>query len=356
MLDDRLERLLALKAAAEEIASPNSATGRNARDALLESSSLSPQGLDYALAHCLEHSVARSTLSGMVRQTKMVSRAHILLSANVFVAAFRAIALGLVQSPRVSVRASSRSPVFTRLLHEASGRAFELVRELSPQAGEHFWAYGANETLETLRHSLPAQVQFHGHGFGMGVAVFREVPGIRSADLAKVAHALARDTVAFDQRGCLSPRLVLVEGSRSFAEQLCNQLVEALEHWEDKVPRGHLSDEEQADALRHEATMTYVGSSVPAGMGMVFLDPEPERILIPPIGRYLHVTLTRDALGILTTLGPELTTVGFFNGEHLPGQLHDTIGPRRYVDLGQMQTPAFDGPVDLREGWKAEVL
>lgn len=356
MLDDRLERLLALKSAAEEIASPDSHAGKNAREALLESSSLSPAGLDYALSHCLESSVPRSTLSGMVRQTKIVNRAHVLLSANVFVAAFRAIALGLVQSPRTFVRASTRSPVFTRLLHEASGRAFELVKELSPQAGDHYWAYGADETLEKLRHTLPVQVQFHGHGFGMGVAVFREVPGIRSADLAKVADALARDTVAFDQRGCLSPRLVLVEGSRTFAEQLCNQLVEALDRWEEKIPRGHLSEEERADALRHEATMTYVGSSVPAGMGMVFLDPEAERILIPPIGRYLHVTLTQDALGILKSLGPQVTTVGFFNGEHLPGQLHEAIGPRRYVDLGQMQTPAFDGPVDLREGWKAETL
>ncbi len=356
MLDDRLERLLALKAAAAEIADPTASLGKEARKTLLESSSLSGEGVEYALGHCLEHSVPRSTLSGMVGQTKMAARSHVLLSGNVFVAAFRAIALGLIQSPRTQVRSSRRAPAFARLLYEGSNHAFDLLEELTPRAGDHFWAYASDDTIAKLRATLPAQVHFHAHGSGMGAAVIREIPGVRSLDLTEAANALAMDTVAFDQRGCLSPRVVIVEGSREFAENFCNHLVSALARLEESIPRGPLSDEEKADALRHEATMTFVGSSVPAGMGLVFLDPEDGRVLIPPIGRYLHVTRTTDALPILKTMAPTLTTVSFFNGEHLPGLLFEAIGPRRYVDLGKMQTPAFDGPVDLRKGWTADVI
>jgi len=355
MMDDRLERLLALKSAAEKIADPHHPTGKEARE-LLASTLLSPEGIEFALENCLEHRISRSALSGLVRQTPLVARSHILLSANVFVAAFRAIALGLAQSPRTIVRASSRAPVMTQLLHAASGEAFELHAELSPRAGDHFWAYGSDTTLNELRKGLPQGVLFHGHGHGMGVAVFREDFEVRASDLQKAVDALARDTVAFDQRGCLSPRVVLVEGSRGFAETVSDHLVEALETWEARIPRGELSPDETADALRHEATMTYVGSCVPAGMGLVFLDPTPERILVPPIGRYLHVCVTQNAISHLKRLGPQLTTVGLFNADRFPGQLREAIGERRYVNLGEMQTPKFDGPVDLRHGYEVEVL
>lgn len=355
MIDDRLDRLLALKSCAEKIADKETLLGKKAREAL-RSTLLSPQGIDYALERCLEHRVTRSQLSGLVRKTPLVARSHVLLSANVFVAAFRAIALGLVQSPRTLVRASSRSPTMTRLLHEGSGEAFELEDELAPRAGDHLWAYGSDETISSLRTSLPPGVHLHPHGHGMGAAVFREDFEIRAIELEKAANALAQDTIAFDQRGCLSPRIVLVEGSRSFAETVADHLVTALDKWEAVVPRGDLSETETADALRHEATMSYVGSCVPAGMGLVFLDPEDERVLIPPIGRYLHITVTSDAVKLLKQLGDQLTTVGLFNADRFPGRLREAIGERRYVDMGNMQTPSFDGPVDLRHGFKADVL
>jgi hypothetical protein len=355
MIDDRVDRLLALKAAAERIADPHDPYGLEARQRL-KSTLLTPQGIEYALENCLEHRISRSALSGLVKQTPLIARSHILLSANVFVAAFRAIALGLAQSPRTIVRAASRAPVMTQLLHAASGEAFELTEELCPRSGDHYWAYGSDSTLNDLRARLPQGVQFHPHGHGMGAAVFREDFDVRSSDLQKAADALARDTIAFDQRGCLSPRIVFVEGSRNFAETVCDHLVESLEGWEARIPRGELSPDETADALRHEATMTFVGSCVPAGMGLVFLDPVDDRVVIPPIGRYLHVTVTGDAISHLVRLGPQLTTVGLFNADRFPGQLRETIGERRYVNMGEMQRPRFDGPVDLRHGYRAETL
>ncbi len=356
MNDERLKRILALQEAAQSIAHPESPWGKSARELLPEETGLSPQGVDYALRHLLETEVPRSTLSGLVKTQARVERSHVLLSANVFVAAYRAIVLGLCQSATTLVRTSRRSPTFTRLLQEASGGAFEVVNELHPESGDHFWAYGTDETLESLRATLPSGVLLHPHGPGMGVAVFREPIHFEDPELPSKVDALAHDVIAFDQRGCLSPRVVLIEGSRGYAEIVCDLLVQSLRRLEDRIPRGRLNEQETADALRFEATVTFIGSSVPAGMGMVFLDPEVGRVLTPPVGRYLHVTVCDDALSLLTSLGPHLTTIAFENGQELPGQLHERIGPRRMVDLGQMQKPHFDGPVDLRHGFVAEQL
>ncbi len=356
MLDDRLERALALKDAATRLSRPDTTEGRLARQLLTEETGLSPQGVDLALTHCLEHDVSRSTLSGMIRTQALRPRAHVLLSANVFTAPFRAIVLALCQSPKTHVRTSRRAQVFVRLLSEGSGEAFTIVEELSPTSGDPFWAYANDGTLEHLRANLPAGVAFHAHGSGLGAAVFRERGSTNPAELEQAIHGLVRDTILFDQRGCLSPRVVLVEGSRAFAESICDRLVEGLIRAERDVPRGRLTHQEQSDALRHEATMMYVGSCVVAGMGMVVLDPRAERVLIPPIGRYLHVTVTDNALSLLERLGPRLTTVGIYNPVHLTGQLRQVLGDLRYVDLGKMQQPSFDGPVDRRSGLRFDVL
>jgi hypothetical protein len=88
----------------------------------------------------------------------------------------------------------------------------------------------------------------------------------------------------------------------------------------------------------------------------VYLDPVPERIIVPPTGRYLHVSVTDDVVPLIASIGDRVTSVGLFNPGPLIGKLNEAIGPRRYVEVGQMQKPAFDGPVDLRAGFAYETL
>lgn len=354
--DTRLARIEALQRAARQIADPDHPRGREARDVLVRSTGLSPQGVDHALRNCLEHRASRATWSQLVKRQPACARAHVLLSANVFTAAFRAIGLALTQSPHVFVRASRREPEMAQLLFQGSGGSFELVDSLSPVPGDPVWAYGTSETLARVRDTLPGGVRFHAHGSGMGVAVLGPDIPRRGVSLDETADQLAADVAAFDQRGCLSPRLVLVEGDRDYAAAFAQALARACARWEQQIPRGKLTEAETADLHWYRDTMTYAADALPAGKGVVVLDPVDERLVVPPIGRVLHVTRTQDAEKLLQSVAPRVTCVGIAGHDSLEGRLHNSIGERRYTALGAMQAPPLDGPVDLRTGWHAEVV
>lgn len=355
-LEERQRLLHALERAALDIQRPDSSLGRRARALLPESTGLSPEGIEYALGECFEAGAGRAALHQLCRAAPAAPRAWVQLSANVFTGAYRAIALALASSTQVIVRASRRERVFAELLHEASGGSFELEDELAPTPGDHVWAYGSDETLLSLANQLPSGVHLHAHGAGMGVVVLREPSHYDDAHLSHAADALAQDTIAFDQRGCLSPRLVLVEGSPDFRQRFARATAEALGAWERTVPRGRITGLDLAEVNRFEHVARFCFQTLAAGRGLVTLAAEPEQLYVPPPGRYLHFVETESALDALTQLAPKLTTVSFFHPEHLPGLCHERFGARRYVGLGQMQRPPLDGPVDVRAGFSSTVL
>src|SRR6478736_2813162 len=162
-----------------------------------------------------------------------------------------------------------------------------------------------------------------------GVAVVVEPDRMQDVELDQAADGLALDTIAFDQRGCLSPRVVLVQGSDEFAADFTSRLARALSAWERAVPRGRLDEAEAADARRYEDTMIYVGGALRAGRGMVAIDPVAERALVPPVGRYLHVTRTADPLARLVDWADRITCVGMWGAPLLAGLCETKLGPRR---------------------------
>ncbi|HEY3233680.1 MAG TPA: hypothetical protein VGJ84_03120, partial [Polyangiaceae bacterium] len=119
-------RIRRLVEAARKIADPRDPLGIRARELLPESTGLSRQGVEWALTRCLETRPTEKELRQLSASVPTAPRAHVILSANVFVAAHRAIALALAASPRVCVRTSRREPQFARLLCQASDGLFEI--------------------------------------------------------------------------------------------------------------------------------------------------------------------------------------------------------------------------------------
>ena len=343
MKDERRARLEALLESARTLADSTSARGEDARARLARSSGLSPEGIDFALARCLELAPSEPEISALFAVTPSSARAHVLLSANVFVAAHRAIALGLASSSNVCVRASRREPEMAELLLEGAPGLFQLVAELAPEPGEHVWAYGSDATLREIASKLPPSVALHAHGTGFGIGVIGNEP---SAALEHTLERLAEDVALFDQRGCLSPRILCVLGDGAHARDIAARLAAALEKIEKRVPRGRLISEELAEISAYRDSTSYAGELFSAGSAFVSCG---EGLVLPPSGRNLHVVPTTNPLSALGAAAQFVTTYALASvSADLRAELARALPGARACDFGRMQRPPFDGPVDRR--------
>ena len=346
------ERLRALLAGARALVDPSTSLGVRARRELPASTGLSPEGVELALRSCLEHSPGADEVAALLASVTPSRRAHVLLPGNVFVAAHRAIALALATGGEVQVRASRREPVMARLLCEASGQLFRIVETLSPEPGDQLWAYGSDATLDELGASLRSGVRVHagGHGYGVVVVEGDVVPaGAPSAERrAGICRGIARDVALFEQRGCLSPRIVLCRGSVEWVRELAVELSIALAAEERRIPLGRLGDDELAERRRYEQSVRYLGELLPAGSGVVGLVVEGDAVLCPPAGRHLHVARVASLRASLGHIAHEIVSVGVAGGEALRVELASLLPAARLAEPGQMQRPPFDGPVDRR--------
>jgi hypothetical protein len=340
---DALARVRAFAERVAPLADRNSDAHRRAVQALSASTGLSPEGVAYALENCLETGARNHELSELCASVAPSAVAHVLLSSGVFTAAYRAVCLGLAASSNVMVRPSRREPVFAGLLHELSGGAFTLVAELFPKSGEQLFAYGSDETMSALRAALQSGVILHAHSHGIGVAV---VPTLETEERQQAARALAFDAATFDQRGCLSPRSVLIAGDPRAARLFAEELQQALEQLASTLPLGTLTQTEREDIELFSTSMLYAGPVLGEEGSLVALDEAGERIVVSPVGRVLHVTHASDAPRVLTALEPMIACLGLFgDGAQLP---RDCLPNARHCRLGQMQQPRLDGPVDRR--------
>jgi hypothetical protein len=342
----RIERLLE---AARRIADPEHPLGREARQLLPGATRLSAAGVELALERCLELSPSESELARLCESVAPAARAHVLLSANVFTAAHRAIALALACSDQVFVRPSRRAPELARLLSQAAPGLFALVERLDPSCGDAVFGYGSDETLDALKRQLSPGIRLAAHGAGYGIAAL-ESSGVPTGEFASIANQLALDVALFDQRGCLSPRLVLFEGPADPARAFASVLSSALSERAVATPFGEPDDEERAELARQRRTLAYAGEILPSGPGFVALLQEFHAL--PEItGRSLAIVTTRDAVSLARRLERDVTTYAAAGTDAFRESFARALPRARCAEFGALQTPPLDGPVDLRTRW-----
>jgi hypothetical protein len=206
--------------------------------------------------------------------------------------------------------------------------------------------YGRDETIAAVRSAARPGVTVRGHGAGLGVAVVTE-----AADVAEATRGIADDVVLFDQRGCLSPRVVVVLGSEERGDALAAELASKLGELERRVPRGGLDADEVRQARRYVDAMTFAGRLRRTdGGAVVALAPEGAPLHVPPTGRHVHLAVAPDidhARALLAPIASLVVTVGCDDPGTARG-LFPAVSAVRWTWLGRMQRPPLDGPVDLR--------
>jgi hypothetical protein len=310
---------------------------------LVRTTGLSPEGVASALTGHLELEASDEELAALVKGAGETEAVHVVLSANVFVAALRAIAIARAASIDVRVSPSSREPAFARALVDAAGDPSITLTTAPPSTLERgeIHVYGRDETIAAVRASARPGVVVRGHGAGMGVACV-----LAEDTLEDAARLLAEDVTAFDQRGCLSPRVALVEGEESRARAFAECLHHALNAQASLIPRGFLSAAERAEALRYADAVAFAGALWRGAAHAVGLA---SSLVIPPAGRHVHVACAPTLLEMRATLAPIASTIVAV-GISDPARAGELgIAHARVSTLGKMQRPPLDGPVDLRE-------
>jgi len=349
-----VRRVRAVLRAGARIADAECALGAEARRRLVDLAVLSGRGVELALGEHLETTATDAELDALVTSVEDAPRVHVLLSANVCTAALRALALALAAAPDVYIRPSRRDPVLAELLIQvlrddrafcAEGATAQLVDSLNARAGDAVHLYGSDETLEAVRDSLPRGVSVSAHGTGYGVAVLGA-----EADVGDSAAALARDVIVFDQAGCLSPRVVLVEGDVDRVETVASELHRAMTQLGAAIPRGMLGGETEADIARYVHTIQTVGVAMVGSEHVIGVDFTPRALLLPPAARVVHVVRTQpsEASKLLSDQARFITVVGASDEASLVRAVCAVAPHARRSPLGEMQRPPLDGPVDRR--------
>lgn len=314
--------------------------------AIVESTGLSVAGVELALTKHLELEPTEDELRSLVGRAGDASRVAVILSANVFVGALRAVAIARAASPHVAVRPSRRDPTFARaLIASAKDPAIRLDEDLDVgdvSEGE-IHIYGHDTSIADVQQRARAGVRVVGHGSGMGIAWVSS-----RADLPTAARQLADDVIVFDQRGCLSPRAVLVEGRAERADALADALHGELERLDVLVPRGPVPADERAAADRYVATMTYAGRALVGTDHAIGVAPPGAPMIPCPAYRHVHVASCTTEKEAVAWLDPLSRSVVAFGSDDEDAARRLAPPWARLSVLGRMQRPALDGPVDLR--------
>jgi hypothetical protein len=314
--------------------------------AIAASTGLSAEGVELGFER-LEREASNEDLQSLVVAAGDASQVHVVLSANVFVAALRALSIARAAAPRVVVRPSPRDPTLACALVESArdpGITLAVERDVgSIEAGE-IHVYGRDETIAAVRGAACAGVVVRGHGAGLGVALVA-----RTGDVDAAAEALARDIVPFDQRGCLSPRLAFVEGSVSHATAFAQALHASLAGWDRRVPRGALTDDERSESRLWRDTFAFAGRVFEGDGHALAVADGPAGLAVGPSGRHLCIVPVPDWATAARALAPIARFVVAVGTDD--GVAGGTVAPAqaRLSPLGAMQSPPLDGPVDLRD-------
>jgi hypothetical protein len=321
--------------------------------ALADESGLSLGTISWALEEVLELHPSREALALMSARAQPRAAIAVLLAGNVPTAPLRAVVWALAAAPHVIVRPSRRATAFVAhwlaaapalaahvelvpLSEDPAADAHRAIERLPEDSAVH--VYGGEATIAAVAAAAaPRGIATELHGPGLGAIV------ARSEEIVASATAIAEDFAAFDQRGCLSPRLLLSIGDASAAERAATALDRALAAIGAQRPRGRLDPEESASIARARDAAIYAGFAIEGRDHLIMVV---ERPAPGPIGRVVPITPVAnvdEASGALAPLRAVLTTVA--HGREPPLEL--PAGVRR-APLGAMQRPPLDGPVDLR--------
>lgn len=214
--------------------------------------------------------------------------------------------------------------------------------------------YGGEEAISGLRDLLPVECDLVRYGPKLGVGIV-----LRDADLPEAARSLSRDVCAYEQRGCLSPRLVFTVGEER-REPFARLMAEALGDEVEASGRATLSAAE-ASAIRNlRAEVELGGHGVearvvgpPGELGWTVLTAPRPRIETEALPRVVRIYRVPDVEGwarLLRPLEGRIQAVGYAGEAELDelARRSALLGACRIAPFGTVAWPPPDWMHDGR--------
>ncbi len=208
--------------------------------------------------------------------------------------------------------------------------------------------YGGEEAVAGVRDRVRGHQQVLAYGPKLGVAVL-----LSGADMGAAASALARDVCAYEQMGCVSPRLVLVQGS---VEPFAHALAAALDEETHRIPRPPLRADEAVAIRAVRAEIEFRGyddggSRVigsPEDLSWTVLIDDRPVLELDSLPRVVRLSDFESILDLRETLKPldgRVQAIGYAGDEDgLPSlaEAAADLGVCRMSPLGRMAWPPAD--------------
>lgn len=212
--------------------------------------------------------------------------------------------------------------------------------------------FGSDEAIEDVERRSTAPLRRYGTSYSIGF-----IPD--DVDLGGAARGAARDVAMFDQRGCMSPQTIYVEGDEGRALLFARALDAEMRRANDALPRARISPDEAvavAMAVRrlsvnalapktHGLDTLMVGPDVSGVPGFVVVVEPTGPPAIEGFGRIVSVKPCEHVeglVGIAQAASTRLESLGYA-GEMASEMLARLIraGFLRVCSLGEMQRPPF---------------
>lgn len=225
--------------------------------------------------------------------------------------------------------------------------------------------YGGDEAVRGVRKRLSGSAELLPYGPRVGVAVVLPDASGDEAARRAAASALARDACAYEQQGCVSPRLVYVVGE---AGPFAAALAEALEEETARLPRPRLNPGEAAAirSLRSRAEFSAYGAEEPAerrvlasrdGLAWTVLVSERPEARTEALPRVLRVHAADEVEAVLEALAPlegRVQSLGTAGSARLGALVEGAfrLGVSRIAPIGRQAWP----PADWRHDGRPQLL
>ncbi len=330
-------------------------------DPALQPTGLSPEGAREALSAAL-HALDDDSLDAVAALGgRAFPSAAIVSARTVTTASIEWCAVLLGRGSTVLLKTPTRDPGLTALLVGAAQRVGLPLLAVTDRAvvrqADLVVAMGTDETIESIRASLPARARFlpHGHRFSVAwlvdepLAVDSRVPfGFDSP-----WQSLAADAALHDGRGCYSPLAVFTPLPLAEA---CDRLAEGMASAARSWPVGTVAPAEHA-AIRARRALARMTGELREGEGWSVHGLPVEHLDLVSLPRSVAVYAVGDAGEAARALAPYarwLSTVGTDDPDSLGTWM--SLGATRLCRPGRMQRPPLLRPHDGEDWLRATAL